>query len=177
MPIAVVGAIAAIGATVGSTVMQMNAASKQKKAVQQQVAAQNTANQIQSAQANVMAQRDRVAQIREARIRRASVISSAGNAGIGLTGSSGVSGATSSVQSQLGYNLGTMGTMKSFADQLSAANQQEANAQADFYNAGAKGQFWQSIFKGVAGIAGTVNGMAGGTTNAGIQANGGTIFK
>jgi|SRR5687768_4811424 len=178
MPIAVVAAVVGIGAAVGGTVMQMNAASKQKKAMKRQVAAQQEQNRIEKARAAVMAQRDRVQQVREARIRRAQVISGASNAGIGVTGgSSGVEGATSAVQSNLGYNLGTLGTMSAFADQLSAANQREANAQADFFNAGAKGQMWQSIFGAVGQVAGGVNSFMGGTKSAATSWAGGNTHK
>jgi hypothetical protein len=178
MPIAVVAAVAAIGATVGSTVMQMSAAKKQKKAVQRQVAAQEDQNRIERAKAAVMNQRERVQQVREARIRRAQVISGASNAGVGVTGgSSGVQGATGAVQSNLGYNLGTLGSMSSFAEQLSAANQREADAQADFFNAGAKGQMWQSIFGAVGQVAGGVNSFMGGSKSASTSWAGGNTHK
>src|SRR5688572_11563280 len=119
MPIAVIAGVAAIGASVGSTVIGISAANKQKKAVQRQVAAQQEMTRIERARHAVLAQRERVQQTREARIRRASVVSSASNSGIGITGgSSGVVGATSAIQSGLGHNLGTLGSMASFAQQL-----------------------------------------------------------
>src|SRR5690606_28475606 len=104
MPIAVVAAVAGIGAAVGGTVMQMKAASQQKKAMRRQVNAQHEMTRIEAAKAAVMNQRERVQQVREARIRRAGVIAGASNSGIGITGgSSGVVGATSAIQSNLGY--------------------------------------------------------------------------
>lgn len=163
MPIAVVAAVAGIGASIGGTVMQMKAAGKQKKAMQRQVAAQHEMTRIEAAKAAVMAQRDRVAQVREARIRRAGVIAGASNSGIGVTGgSSGVVGATSAIQSNLGHNLGTLGSMSSFAQQLSLANQREAQAQSDYLNAGQQGQMWQSIFGSVGKVAGGVGSFMGG---------------
>lgn len=178
MPMAVVAAVVGIGAAVGGTVMQMSAAKKQKRAVQRQVAAQQEQNRIERARQAVLNQRERVSQVREARIRRAQVIAGAGNAGIGITGgSSGVEGATGSIQSQLGNNLGTLGSMSSFAEQLSGANQREAQAQADFYNEGAKGQMWQSIFGAVGTVAGTVQGLNGGVKQASTSMAGGNTFK
>lgn len=181
MPMIAVAAAVAVGATVMATMSSMSAASAQKKAVKQQVAAQQEAQRIEQARANVLAQRDRVAQIREDRIRRANIIASAGNAGLGVGptngGSSGISGATGSVRSQFGQNMGTLGQMSDFAAQITAANQREAQAQSDFYNAGAKGQMWQSIFGAVGSVAGAGMNALGGAKGAGMSAGGGNTFK
>lgn len=179
MPIAVVAAVVGVAASVGGTVMQMQAAKKQRKAMQRSQDAQLEQNRIEQARANVQAQRERVQQVREARIRRASVISGAGNAGVGVgTGTSSMTGATSSIQSQLGNNLGTLGQMQSFGQQLSAANQREANAASDYITAGAQGAMWQSIFGAVGKVAGTAGSFAGGMKGAGFQTGkSGSIFS
>lgn len=178
MPIAVVAGLVGIGAAVGSTVMGISAANKQKKAMSRAADAQREQNRIEAAKQAVLNQRERVQQVREARIRRAQVISSAGNAGVGITGgSSGVTGATSSIQSNLGHNLGTLGSMSSFAEQMSLANQKEADAQSDFFNAGAKGQMWQSIFGAVGQVAGAVGSFAGGAKSGATSAAGGNSFQ
>jgi len=179
MPILAVASVVGIGASIGSTIMGMSAANKQKKAMSQMYEANQEAARIERARHAVMAQRDRVQQVREARIRRAQVISGAGNAGVGVTGgSSGVSGATSSIQSQMGNNLGTLGTMSSFAQQLSLANQRSADAQSDYYKAGAQGQMWQSIFGAVGQVAGGVGDFMGaGSKDGQASMGGGNSFK
>jgi hypothetical protein len=181
MPIAVVAAVVGVAASIGGTVMQMGAAKKQQKAAQRQFEAQQEAQRVEQARANAIAQRDRIAQVREERIRRANVIATAGNAGIGVGptngGSSGLSGATGSLRSQLGQNLGNLGQMSDFAAQISAANQRSAQAQSDFYTAGAKGQMWQSIFGAVSNTAGAVSTMLGGGKGAGLSAGGGNTFQ
>lgn len=178
MPIAIVAAVVGVAAGIGGAVMQAKAAKQQKKAMQRSQDAQLEQNRIEQARANVQAQRERVQQVREARIRRASVISSAGNAGVGVgTGTSGLSGATSSIQSQLGQNLGTLGQMQSFGEQLSVANQKEAQAQSDYITAGAQGQMWQSIFGAVGQVANTASSFGGGLKGAGTKAGGGNTFK
>ena len=65
MPIAVVAAVVAVGATVGSTMMQMGAAKKQKKAVQRQVAAQQEMNQLETARQAVLNQRRKLPYLRD----------------------------------------------------------------------------------------------------------------
>ena len=163
MPIAVVAAVVGVAASVAGTVTSMQAAAKQRKAMERQTAAQYEQQRIEQARANVMAQRERVQQVREARIRRGNIIASAGNAGVGMQGrTSSLTGATSSVQAQLGQNLGTLGQMQSFGQQLSAANQREANAVSDFYTAGAQGAMWQKVFGAIGKVADTAGSFSGG---------------
>lgn len=179
MPILAVASVIGIGASIGSTIMGMSAANKQKKAMSHMYEANQEAARIEKARHAVMAQRDRVQQVREARIRRAQVISGAGNAGLSLAGgSSGLSGATSSIQSQFGHNLGTLGTMSSFAQQLSLANQRAADAQSQYYKAGAQGEAWQSIFGTVRQVAGGVSSFMGaGSKDSQASMGGGNEFK
>lgn len=96
---------------------------------------------------------------------------------MGVTGgTSGLSGAISSIQSQLGANLGTLGQMSSFAQQLSVINQRSAQAESDYFNAGAKGQMWQSIFGAVGQVAGGVGSFMGGTKQAATSWAGGNTI-
>lgn len=181
MPMAAIALAVGIGAAVAGTVTQMGTAKKQEKAAQRQFEAQQEAQRVEQARANMLAQRDRVAQVREERIRRANIISSAGNAGVGIGpsgGTSGLSGATGSLRSQFGQNIGTLGQMSDFAAQISSANQRAAQAQTDFYTAGAKGQMWQSIFGAVgktAGAASSFLGMGSGR-EVGMSVGGGNTF-
>jgi hypothetical protein len=113
-------------AAVGSFISAQQSASAQKKSIaaQQRIA-------------DVNAQKERIQAAREARIRRAQILASSGNQGIGAE-SSGVSGSTSSIGSQLGANIGTINTIQNYAQQASKANQQAADAQA-------MGAMWQGI--------------------------------
>lgn len=175
MPIAVVAAIAAVAGTVGSIAMQQGAASKQKKAVRQAQDAQRETQRIEQVRADASAQRERISQQREARIRRAQVLSSSQGAGIGFD-SSGVQGATGSITSQFGANLGYINQAQGFANQISNSNQREQDAMAKAQKAQAGGQMWQSIFSGVSGLGKTVSGFGGGGVAAGLKAGGGNTF-
>jgi hypothetical protein len=126
------GTAAAIGlaGTVISAGMSMSA---QKK----QASAQKNAAAAQARQANLEAQRARIAQVREARIRRANVIQSGTNSGLGA-GSSGLGGAVGSISSQESNNLGNIGVAQDFASIIGSNMQTAANQQA-------KAQTWQSI--------------------------------
>lgn len=167
MPPVAILAVVAVAATVAGTMVQMKAAKKQQKAMKRAENAQREQQRIETARAGMLAQRDRVAAIREERIRRSNIIAGAGNAGISMAGgSSGLSGATGSTRSQLGQNLGTLGSMQSFGQQLSASNQAEADAMSDYNKAGAKGQMWQSIFGTVSNVASKGMDAMGGAGSA-----------
>lgn len=94
--------------------------------------------------AKVSAQKERIKSLREARIARARVLSSAATEGVGAQ-SSGVSGATSSITSQFGSNIGTINQAQTFGEQASAANSRAASAGADIASHQALAQQWQMI--------------------------------
>lgn len=148
-----------------------------KKAMRQMIAAQDRANKINQAIQASKAHQDRVAQLREARIKRAQVIAGASNAGIGL-GSSGVSGAESSIGSQLAQNVGLLGESLAFSSQLGATNQAYAQGQYNLQKAQMKEQMWNTIGStalqlgtaaaGAMGGAGGMTSLAGGNSFQGM---------
>jgi hypothetical protein len=114
---AVAATIAAVGAA-ASIHQGRQAAKAQRKAgaAQQRIADAQTA-------------RERRGQVREARIRRAEVISQA--EATGASGSSGAMGATSSIQSQLGSNLGHINYVQGQSQYASRQLQQAAKFQSN----------------------------------------------
>lgn len=149
---------------------------KQKKAMRRMAAAQEEQNKIGQARANAEAHRERIRLQREARIKRAQVISGAANAGVGL-GGSGVVGATGSITSQLGQGLGTLGQMQGFSAMLGEQNQVYANAQFQLQKSQMKEQMWNQIGSTVLQLAGTAAAAAGGPAAAGAVAGGGSAIK
>lgn len=113
-------------------------------AAEQQAQAQRDAIAAQERAANVRAQQERIKAQREARIARAQVISGAASAGIG-PGSSAISGAESSIASQLGQNIGAINVAQDFASQASAANQRAATAGGDIATSQARAAQWQAL--------------------------------
>lgn len=96
---------------------------------QQQASAQKKSIAAQQKIADAQAARERIQAAREARIRRAQILATTGNQGIGAA-SSGPAGAISSIGSQLGANIANINTIQNFADKASRANQQAVDAQA-----------------------------------------------
>lgn len=131
-------AIGALTVSAGSMIMQSQAANRQADA-------QRAASAAQGRSANVEAQRARIQQVREARLRRAQVVSAAEGSGLG-TGTSGVGGAVGSIASQMGSNIGTINQQQTFAEETSVALQKSADAGVEAQQWQMIGNFSQSIF-------------------------------
>ena len=136
--IAIAAAVIGAGATVYS-------ASKQASATKKAAQAQQEASAAQGRSASVEAQRARIAQVREARIRRGQVISSGVTGGLGQ-GSSGLGGAVGSIASQMGENIGNINQQQTFAQETGVALQSAANQQVRAQTWQQVGQIGQSIF-------------------------------
>lgn len=149
---------------------------KQKKAMRRMAAAQEQSNKIGQARANAEAHRERIRLQREARIRRAQVISGAANAGVGLEGS-GVVGATGSITSQLGQGIGTLGQMQSFSEMLGEQNQLFANAQFKLQKSQMAESMWNQIGSTALQLAGAAAGAAGGPAAAAAVSAGGSAIS
>lgn len=142
------GIIAVAAVSIGASIYS---GKQQAKATKQAAAAQREATAAQGRSASVEAQRARIQQVREARIRRAQVLSAGTNAGLGM-GTSGIGGAVGSIASQMGENIGSINQQQTFADQTSAALQQAADYQVKAQKWQTIGNFSQSIFNQAGGF-------------------------
>jgi hypothetical protein len=107
-------------------------------AAKKQAQAERRAQEIEQRRANALAQKEKYQQMREARIARGRVIAGAQNAGAGAISTSGLSGATGAIQSQLGENIGTINQMQGFSNAVSLQNQIAAKQAS-------KQQMWAGI--------------------------------
>ena len=134
-----------IGISAFSTFQQMSAASDAADAAKQQADNQRKAEQARGRQNEVEAQKARIQQTREDRIKRAQIISSAGAAGVGFSGTSGVVGGVSSVDSQATANIGNINQSAGFASEISGYNIAAGQAGTDLFTAQSKEASWQKI--------------------------------
>lgn len=168
------GIISAIGGLI-TPGKQKKIAKRQVRAAEAQAAALKERQRVEQVRANVEARRERREQLREARLRRAQVLSAAANAG--ALGASTVESGLGGIQTQFGANIGRINVAQGFGqaistqNEIAAAQQSEINrlegrsnvvaAQGQIFNS--IGQLGQSIFN----TAGGFTSIFGGNTFGG----------
>ncbi len=113
----------------------------------QRAQAQRESNAAQQQQTDIQAQKARISQEREARIRRAQVLASTG-----ISGSSGTAGAMASISSQEASNIGSIGVMQDLSTAASNANQRAADASSNMALGQMYGQMAGTIFTNQGGF-------------------------
>ena len=127
-----------------------SAAKKQRKALAAKEAAERESNRVDKKRNALKVQREKISALREARIKRAQIIQGTANSGAIYSGTSSATGATGSIQSQLGQNIGRLGTFEGFGDRLSLLSQQAADQLSKYNRIGSK----QAAFSGMMGAIG-----------------------
>jgi hypothetical protein len=138
------------------TMQQQGAMGDMQDAENNRIAAANKVAESEQRQSDVAAQRARVAQVREARIRAAQVTASLSQAG--GAGTSSLATGAGTIGTQMGANIGFINTQQSFAGEQSAANKEYGKAASDVYTAQNEMQGWSSVSalgKEISGGAGT----------------------
>ena len=152
-----------------------SAAKKQAKALRVKEAADREANRVDKKKNALKTQRTKIASLREARIKRAQIIQGTANAGARLGGTSSATGATGSIISQYGQNIGMLNQFEGFGDRLSALSQQSADALSKYNRIGAKQAAFSGLMSGIGGgldmaASFAAGGMGAGTGGAGLGA-------
>lgn len=157
-------AAASAGFSAHSTIKE---AKKQKKARKRQVAAQREAARIQQVKSDVEARRERKKQLRETRIRKAQILSTAVLSGAG--GSSTTAGAVGSIGTQFGANVGRINEAQGFGGAISTQNEEAARQQGKIAASQGRQQATQAITGAISSTASSVGNIfdrAGGDTSA-----------
>ena len=136
---------------IASGVSQVASFFQQKKATGQAAEATSRQADLQNRLNDVNAQRQRVAQLREARIRRSQIITDTSGAGLGQTGTSSSVGAIGAVTSQFASNVSSIDTQAGYGRAIGEAGTEAYNAMGE-----AKG--WSDIGK----VSGSIFDMVGG---------------
>lgn len=111
---------------------------QQKKATSQAAAATQRQTDLQNRLNDINAQRQRVSQMREARIRRAQITTETTGGGLGLPGTSSSVGAIGAVSSQETGNIAAINTQAGFGKAIGQAG-------TDAYTAMGEAKGWQDI--------------------------------
>ena len=125
---------------------EQSAYAKQASLIEQ--AREETASRYAMAQARLQ----RLASIREQRIKTGQVTAEAGGAGIGTAGTSSFTGAVGTLATQAAANIGKINQAEGFAQDMSGYNQQLANISSKSYTAGVKSEGWTSTSSLIGGM-------------------------
>lgn len=139
-------------ATVGGLVLQgagmvqqSRAASAMQDAEERRQAAAEKVQESQERQSAVEAQRARMAAVREQRILQGRLVASAGQGGMGFSGTSSFAGSTSGLNTQLGTAIGNINVAQGFAAEQSAANVDYGRATSDVFTASNQASAWANL--------------------------------
>ena len=157
-----------------SGVSGAKAAKKQARELRIKETAEKESNRVDKKRNALKTQRERISSLREARIKRAQIIQQTANSGAMFGGTSSATGATSSVASQLGQNMGMLNQFEGFGDRLSALSQQSADALSKYNRIGAKQAAFAGMMKGIGGIADAAVSAFGGMSAIGGATAGGS---
>ena len=138
-----------IGLAIASLAVGAMSAVNQADAAKAAADAQEDARKEQKASNAEQAAQERRQQIREERIKRAKILQASSNTGV--ADSSGEAGATGSLATQLGSNIGFNMSQIAHADRSSAFMQKASDFQTDAANWGAIGGISKSIFSATSG--------------------------
>jgi hypothetical protein len=147
-----------IAIAVVSLAVTAAAAYEQSQAASSAAKDRKKAAQISQAEQAAQAQQSRRSQVREERVRRATILQSSQNTGVSQ--SSGELGASSALGSLISGNLAGAARQQNSSTGIGAANQSAANADIQGAQWGAIGNFAGSVF----GMAASAATKSGGTT-------------
>lgn len=153
----------------------VKAAKKQKKALELKERVDRESNRVDKKKNALTLQREKISSLREARIKRAQIIQGTVNAGARYSGTSSAMGATGSITSQYGQNIGMLNQFEGFGDRLSVLSQQSADALSKYNRIGAKHAAFAGMMSGIGKFGDAVGSLAfGGMAGAGGTAAGGS---
>jgi len=151
---AIAPAMSAFGpiGTIASAVFQGYSAIQERKqgkraasAAREQTMIAKGAEESKRRYSMAQAQRARIAEQRQARIRTGQITTATAGSGLGMGGTSGFQGAVGSMTSQYGANVGNINVAQGFADEQSAFNQAGMDAAGRVSTAQAKGAQWNQL--------------------------------
>jgi hypothetical protein len=139
------GTVASLALTGYSMMKERKGAKKAASAERDRAAVQAKQQEDQQKYSQVQAQRARVAQQRKARIAHGAILAQGGSSGLGMTGSSSLTGAIGSVSSQMGLNVGNINVGQGFAEGQTQQNIQQGNLQSQTSLAQAEQSGWSQM--------------------------------
>lgn len=140
-----------------SYLQQRKSLKAQQSATKQAAEEQRRINMMQERVRLVQERRQRLDILRQQRIQQGSMEASIGSSGLGLSGTSGFTGATSAIQTQATANLGAIDMASGASTAISRASQ----TAADYQTQASLAQGRQSMYKSMGGFGDFLSSNAG----------------
>ena len=112
---------------------------------QQQVAEKNKSDAARNRYNNLLQKRQRLTEIRGARIRQGQVEGATAGSGLGAGGTSSFAGAVGATGTQASANLGNINVAQDIGNQITGLNTMAANYGSDANTAASKGGMWSQM--------------------------------
>ena len=150
-----IGTAASMALTGYSFLKQRRAAKKAASASKAAAEQQRKQEETKQRYSQVQAQRQKVEQQRQARIRSGQILAQMGSSGLGMTGTAGYIGAMGSVGTQLGRNIQDINMEQGYGQSISQSNQAIAGSQQKALEYQAEGQQYQAMQSLASNIGGS----------------------
>lgn len=124
---------------------QRKAISAQAEALESQARAEEEKNKMQQRYQETLARRQRLDILRQQRIISGRYQTAGAGAGLGLSGTSAITGSTSSIGTQTTANLGAINLAEGASQAISTKSQEAAGYMSDYYAAGGQANMWKSV--------------------------------
>jgi hypothetical protein len=137
--------IGGAGLNLFGNIQQQKYAKKTAQAISNQTEAANKADAARNRYNQLLQERSKLAQIRQARINQGQNVASMGGSGLGSSGTSSFTGSVGSVGTQVAANLGMINVAQSTGDYITTQNQLAANYGTNAANAQGSQNAWNSM--------------------------------
>jgi len=145
--------IAGLGLNVASQIQSRKYAGQQSKFEAQRVAEAKKLEESRQRENAVQARLQRIAQVREQRIKTGQITAATGGAGIGMAGTSSFTGAVGGLATQAAANIGQINVAQGFAQEQSGYNIGAATAASKGYQAGVQANQWTNMATMASGMS------------------------
>ena len=137
--------IGGAGLNLFGNIQQQKYAKKTATAISRQTEASNKADAARNRYNQLLQEKSKLAEIRNARISQGQNVASMGGSGLGSSGTSSFTGSVGSVGSTVAANLGMINVAESTGDYITGQNQLAANYGTQAANAQGKQSSWNSM--------------------------------
>jgi hypothetical protein len=160
--------IGGLALNIGSQIKARKYADEQSKFQQAQIEEQKKAEATKQRYSEVLAQRERIKKIREAKFAQSNILTQSGGT-LGISGTSGITGGLASIGTQTSQAIGNVNVAEGFGQEVSGYNVAAAEYGSKAYSAAGSMQGWTnmaSLGSGIFSASDKLSGLFSSTASA-----------